>query len=186
MSAPPAPPDFSSLSEVSSRALRLAIEGLESCPPPVARQLTFSAEDLISGAAVQFAKTHLADVKKGQSALYRFSLPHDADPQETQIAFDHRSATAFGRAFARSNGTQSHVLYVGRSYDLRKRTVEHLGFGARQTFALNLAHWAPVLDLPIQFDFAIYDPCVTSETLGHLEDALWDASRPMFGRRGSR
>lgn len=186
MTAAPPPADFSSLSQMSSRALRQAIEGLESCPPPLTGKLTFQAKGLISGTAVDFAKTQLADIKHGQSALYRFSLPLDANPEETQIAFDNKSATASGRAFARSNAQQSNILYVGRSYNLRKRTVEHLGFGAPQTYALNLSHWAPVLDLPILFEFGIYDPCVTSETLGHLEDALWDASRPMFGRRGSR
>lgn len=135
---------------------------------------------------MDFAKVQLAGIKKGQSTLYRFSLPLGVDPEEVQIAFANKSASAYGRAFARHNAARSHVLYVGRSSDLRKRTVEHLGFGSPKTYALNLAHWAGVLDLPILFEFAIYDPCVASETLGHMEDTLWDKSQPMFGRRGSR
>lgn len=179
-------PDFASLSTLSSHSLAQAIEALAACPSPTPQQLSFQTNDLVSGEAMNFAKVQLTGIKKGQSTLYRFSLPLDVDPEEVQIAFANKSASAYGRAFARRNAARSHVLYVGRSSDLRKRTVEHLGLGSPKTYALHLAHWAGALDLPILFEFAIYDPCVASETLGHMEDTLWDKSQPMFGRRGSR
>ncbi len=39
---------------------------------------------------MNFAKVQLVGIKKGQSTLYRFSLPLDVDPEEVQIAFANK------------------------------------------------------------------------------------------------
>jgi hypothetical protein len=89
------------------------------------------------------------------------------------------------RAYARANNC-CQTLYVGSSSSLGRRFREHLGYGARGTYALHMSQWAPTLDLQVRFVAARYPATVRAELLGLLEDQLWDQLKPMFGRKGRR
>ena len=60
----------------------------------------------------------------------------------------------------------------------------HLGYGAKGTFALQLAHWAQELNLELDFVCAEYPQEIPSEVLQALEDTLWNTLK--LGRRGQR
>ncbi len=89
------------------------------------------------------------------------------------------------RAYPRFN-RQSEFIYVGCSWSMLSRFKDHLGYGAKATFALQLAHWAQELNLELDFVCAEYPQETPSEVLQALEDMLWDTLKPMFGRRGQR
>ena len=79
--------------------------------------------------------------------------------------------------------------YVGRKH--RKpngqRFKEHIGYGAKSTYALHLSHWAqdfPYLELTCHY--AQYQEGTAQNLLQALEDALWEKKTPMFGRKGSK
>lgn len=92
-----------------------------------------------------------------------------------------------GRAYARLNKEASYCFYVGSSYDFSKRYKEHIGCGAKATYALQLRHWAqdfPSLQLTLAY--AEYHQGTEQDLLQALEDALWEKLKPMFGRQGSK
>jgi hypothetical protein len=110
-----------------------------------------------------------------------------ADPEACGRAFREAKAGKIeGRAFARDNGCVGPCLYVGSSHDLAERLSWHLGFGHPSRSALQLAHWASVIQAPLVLSVAAYSPDLPTGTLQCLEDSLWDEMRPMFGRRGAR
>lgn len=89
------------------------------------------------------------------------------------------------RAYPRFN-QQSEFIYVGCSWGMLSRFKGHLGYGARGTFALQLAHWTQELNLELDFICAEYPQETPSGVLQSLEDTLWNTLNPMFGRRGQR
>jgi hypothetical protein len=66
------------------------------------------------------------------------------------------------------------------------RLKEHLGYGAKATFSLQLAHWTTGLDLELKFICARYRNSAQPDVFQALEDTLWDLLQPMFGRKGRR
>lgn len=183
---PFSPPTFSSLASLSIADLTKATSALAVCAEPATGEVWFAPGSISSGQSSLDLETALHKVRRTSGALYRFSFPPKTNPQAVQEAFDAGRLRTPDRAYPRKNYANSHVLYVGRSLGLKRRVQEHLGLGSPRTYALNLLHWAEPLALPIRLEFAIYDASVSDSTFGHLEDALWDHSEPMFGRRGSR
>lgn len=178
-------PDLTGLASFAIASLQTAIDALSSCPEPEIRAFTITPQALTLDGAKGFIATDLAELSSSKPTLYRISLVGDMDPQTILKAFDLGREQAPDRSYARRHGPRSNVLYVGRSSTFKKRIKEHLGFGARQTYALNLASWARPLNAPLLLECAAYDPSVSASTLSHLEDALWIKSMPIFGRQGS-
>lgn len=90
-----------------------------------------------------------------------------------------------GRKYARMFQS-SQTLYVGGSKDLKARLSQHLGYGAKAVYAMQLAHWARQHDVEVEFSVARYDAATHDDVLGALEDFLWAQRRPMLGRQGRR
>jgi hypothetical protein len=90
------------------------------------------------------------------------------------------------RAYARLNSQPSTYIYVGSSASIGRRFREHLGYGARRTYALHLAFWAHDLPMDLELSAARYPPTASEALVGVLEDQLWDSLKPMFGRQGRR
>lgn len=121
----------------------------------------------------------------------RFVYYFEADADEASLAALHKAITEArvakraARRYARLF-TPNRVLYVGGSASLRSRFREHLGYGNKAVFAMQLAYWANVCDVPVRFTAARYSPSVSNEVLGALEDQLWSQLKPMMGRQGRK
>lgn len=90
-----------------------------------------------------------------------------------------------GRAYARDNKVVSRTLYVGRSQSIKKRIAEHLGYGSKSTYALQMKYWAT--EIEGEFCIKIYrfeEP--ESNVIQAIEDGLWGKLKPMFGRQGAK
>jgi hypothetical protein len=123
-------------------------------------------------------------VKRKRPYLYYLQIIGSSNLSSMEKAFTVEKSKS-DRAYARFN-SQSKVLYVGSSSDIGKRIREHLGYGAKATYALQLAHWCRNLNLSLEFVLAEYSTTTDSDLLQTLEDTLWDNLHPMFGRKGSR
>ena len=127
----------------------------------------------------------------GQVVIYLLQVIHGGDVEAIREAFADakKHDRVERRAYPRMNegsAAGSRCLYVGSSADIGKRLREHLGYGARQTYALQLAHWARDLRLEVEFVCVKYEGTEDKEVLQALEDTLWDELQPLFGRRGRR
>ena len=74
----------------------------------------------------------------------------------------------------------SKIMYVGSSTtSVKKRIEQHLGNGARDTYALHLSHW---FKGEIKITIKIYDEPIA--VLQIIEDALSHELKPAFGKQG--
>jgi len=89
-------------------------------------------------------------------------------------------------AYTRFNNKKSKYLYVGRSSNLFQRLKQHMGYGAKSTYALHLAYWANAFNLEIEFRCAKYKGGLAPDVYQTLEDTLWQEISPMFGRKGAK
>lgn len=185
MSPPVAEPAFSDLPSLAISSLETALEALRSCAPPQVQTFMIQPEALAADGAQAFVQMELAALQPRAPTLYRLSITAELEPDRILKAFDLGRQQTPARRYARRHGHGSNVLYIGRSSHLRRRIREHLGFGAPQTYALNLAAWARPLNVPLLLECATYDAHLSDVALGLLEDALWAHSKPMFGRKGS-
>jgi hypothetical protein len=103
----------------------------------------------------------------------------DGNPNATFIQLSNYKQTG-QRACPRLNAP-SVVMYVGSSTtDLKKRITEHLGFGSKSTYALNLSHW-----FHGQYKITIRVYKESPDVLQIIEDSLSHELSPAFGKRGA-
>lgn len=117
--------------------------------------------------------------------VYAISVDPSVDPQQVwQLLNGAKADGHHGRAYPRIRPCDDSChLYVGTSKDPIKRFLEHLGFGSKSTYALQMAYWCGELSGALRIEAAFYNS-VSSEVLCQLEDRLWMEKSPMFGRRG--
>lgn len=125
----------------------------------------------------------------GNGGRYLYTISRESsDPSNENLAnsFAHAKASEKGeRAYARLN-LPSSCIYVGSSGKIHQRIKEHLGYGAKGTYSLQLSAWATSLGLDLELRCAQYPANTPPDVLQVLEDALWSQLRPMFGRQGAR
>jgi hypothetical protein len=124
---------------------------------------------------------------KSKSCLYFLECEGaNVDLAAVEDAFARAKAhEANDRAYARLNA-QCRCFYVGSSQSVAKRLNDHLGYGARGTYALQLHHWARPLSLVLEFVCAKYADNTPFSVVQALEDTLWQTRQPMFGRQGRK
>ncbi len=124
---------------------------------------------------------------KSKSCLYYFECRSpNIDLAKVERTFaDAKAHEASDRAYPRLN-VAGKCFYVGSSQSVAKRLTEHLGYGARKTYALQFIHWARPLSLHLEFICAKYPEATPSAVIQALEDTLWETKAPMFGRQGRK
>ena len=73
----------------------------------------------------------------------------------------------------------SNTLYVGTSKNIPQRLKQHLGDGNKRTYSLDLIHWFPK---NIDLILVIYS-INHQEVIESVEQAIWDETKPLFGKR---
>jgi hypothetical protein len=89
------------------------------------------------------------------------------------------------RAYARLN-RESYCLYVGSSNDIVPRIRQHLGFGPKGTFAMQLCHWCENTKLDLTLKIYSFANSIEEKAFQSFEDGVWDSLKPMLGRQGKR
>ncbi|MFV3306056.1 GIY-YIG nuclease family protein [Pseudomonas sp. NY15181] len=91
-----------------------------------------------------------------------------------------------GRAYARLHHA-SQCLYVGSSSSPMARLKQHLGFGAKGTYAMQICHWLPPQSSgSLKIDVWRFSKETPKAVIQVIEDGLWASRQPMFGRQGAR
>ena len=107
------------------------------------------------------------------------------------IAASIRSALEQARKTAKDysrinqDHNETNTIYVGRSKAVRSRLRQHLGAQGQGVFSLHLQRWATRIDMDITIflmSFTNSDDLLVQA----IEDGLWSALKPAFGRKGGR
>jgi len=181
-------PDFSSLPAKAQAHLASVSKAVSGVVPKETKTWKVQTKSLVEGDQEPSVINEVkAWSEKGCVYLYTFSMASEKnDPSNLIEAYANAKASEKGnRAYARLNQA-SRCMYVGSSEKIHQRLKEHLGFGAKGTYSLQLARWASPFDLELEFECAKYPAGIDSEVLQALEDTLWAELLPMFGRQGAR
>lgn len=165
------------LRDLANHVERTAIDSLHEV------SVTFS--DIRTGYPTQT----LAGLKAWSSSsaryIYQFSVEDD-QVEDLHSAFKGAKETKKNdRAYCRLN-TASRLLYVGCSSDLDSRIKQHLGFGNKGTYAMQLIHWLPECEGVLRIQAWRFDKEIDNAVVQAIEDGMWSANKPMFGRQGAR
>ncbi|MGF6570038.1 hypothetical protein ABH945_002149 [Paraburkholderia sp. GAS333] len=124
---------------------------------------------------------------KGDFVVYRFQTDV---PGKFHAVFPESSVRSYKLSRKNEVTDDGVTLYVGSSRDFASRLLQHFGFGFEGTYALHLTRWVPesLRQTQIVLEYWTVRNCnqVRPIVLQTLEDYLWDHSRPVFGRRGSK
>lgn len=73
------------------------------------------------------------------------------------------------------------TLYVGTSKTIKSRIRQHLGYGPKRTYSMDLIHWFPK---KIDINLSIYKVSMNNDfAIELIEQAIWDLKEPQFGKR---
>jgi len=140
---------------------------------------------------VQYVEDFLNKIKKQinhnkYKYIYTFSLPDNFATDNVYNRYkDAKENKKSERAYARLN-TKSSCLYVGSSKGLISRIKQHLGFGPKGTYAMQLCYWCETLNLDITLNIYAFANRVSIKAFQAFEDGAWNLLRPMFGRQGKK
>jgi hypothetical protein len=167
------------MSRIAEEVTRLVLSSV--------RQIECSLSDFAGAGALRCRLGEWSLPEKGEFVVYRFQTEA---PEAFHTAFPERSARTFHLSRKNELMDDSDTLYVGSSRDFASRLQQHFGFGNEGTYALHLKRWVPesLCHTPLVLEYwTVRDSTqVRPEVLQTLEDYLWDHSRPVFGRRGSK
>jgi hypothetical protein len=149
----------------------------------------FNTKELVVGEALPLIIDEVKNwYKRGCLYLYILQIADDLqDPSKFLDMYCQTKNDTIGRrAYARPHKKASPYLYVGSSEKPYQRLKEHLGYGAKGTYAIQLAYWANSMGCSILFECARYPIGTSQEAIQALEDTLWSDLLPMLGRQGAR
>ena len=138
----------------------------------------------------QFAEEFLYNIKKDinhniYKYIYAFYLPDDIPLDNIYNRYKNaKQSKRSGRAFAKLNGI-SRCLYVGSSKELISRVKQHLGYGPKGTFAIQLCHWCE-MDFDITLNIYAFGNNISTSAFQTFEDGAWNLLKPMLGRQGKK
>ena len=148
----------------------------------------FNTKDLQN---VQFVENLLNNIKtqinhNKYKYTYTFWLPDNFPLDSIYNRYKNtKESKKSERAYARLN-RKSRCLYVGSSKGLIPRIKQHLGFGPRGTFAMQLYYWCENLNLDITINIYAFDTDISIKAFQAFEDGVWNSLRPMLGRQGKK
>jgi len=180
---------FTTLAADTQNALASLAKAVSVVHPLSTYTLTFNSGALTPQREPVELFEEIATWEAAEPGRYIYYIETDNDTTAlTQLSQAFRAArekNLSNRKYSRPSGP-SQVLYVGGSSSLATRFRQHLGFGNKSVYAMQLAYWANVVDVPMRFIVARYAPTLSVEVHGALEDQLWSQLRPMMGRQGRK
>lgn len=148
----------------------------------------FNTKDLQNA---QFLENFLNSIKKQinhkrYKYIYTFYLIDNSPLDSIYNRYKNaKKSKKSERAYARLN-RKSHCLYVGSSKGLIPRIKQHLGFGPKGTYAMQLWYWCENLDLDITLNIYVFGNGISINAFQAFEDGAWNSLKPMLGRQGKK
>lgn len=174
----------STLTNIAANLRKLA-EQVETTAVDSLHEVFVTFSDIRTG----YPPESLASLKTWSSSkaryIYQFSVEDD-QANDLHNAFKHAKQTKKNnRAYCRLNSA-SRQLYVGSSSDLDSRIKQHLGFGNKGTYAMQLSHWLPEREGALRIQAWRFSKETDGQVVQAIEDGMWATIKPMFGRQGAR
>ena len=178
--------DHSSLESESRKRLSAMIENLRAVEEPKKAKIRLKFKDLECDKKDELHDRLKQTFPAKRSSIYSITASSGVDLIDTRKLLEAAKADKLdARAYSRVNAlSDSRCLYVGSSKSLPSRLLQHLGYGARTTYSLQLSHWAREISGAFTIEALIYES-IDQTTLCQLEDQLAIDQTPLFGRRGS-
>jgi hypothetical protein len=180
--------DIESIKKKTAQSLRDTASQVLELAPTAAKSFHFNTSqltlDTIPISFLSQVSTWATD--NGQRYIYYFRVTDASDLDRGYHQYEKAKKDGKGgRAYARLN-QQSEYLYVGSSQNVALRTKEHLGYGSRTTYAMQLAYWAHDLAMDVEFRCIGFPERANPKALQALEDGIWEELNPMLGRQGAK
>ena len=148
----------------------------------------FSTQNLQN---IHYVESFLNNIKKQinhkkYKYIYTFCLPDNFPTDSVYNRYKNaKESKKSERAYAKLN-TKSPCLYVGSSKALIPRIKQHLGFGPKGTYAMQLCYWCENLNLNITLNIYAFDNGISIKAFQAFEDGAWNYLKPMLGRQGKK
>ncbi len=132
-------------------------------------------------------QTHNPELQYGKSkpGIYYFKIDNEIGGIEVVSSLEHykekkeRSCPKIDR----SKSMDSTYLYCGSvKKNLLDRLIQHLGFRHKDTYSLQLVHWAKNLGLKLEYHYA-FMRAEEKHLIRHVEASLFKALNPLVGKR---
>ncbi len=150
--------------------------------------IDFNEDGFGRGEISKWANT-VADDENNCPVIYRISAVEAVSRDLCLRSFDALDQPA-NFAMARSNiahrAPENNILYVGSSHNIGSRIKQHLEWAPIRTYALHMCRWCRGNAGSIRVELQSLGIPAFDKTVQDIEDTLWDASRPLFGKRGGR
>jgi hypothetical protein len=173
-------------------AISDSLEKIEICEPngcfEVSTDELFSS-DTENSILKQKVKDYLGNFDN--EVIYTVDLKNCKDYDAINTAFDEAKSKKKGkRAYSKHNNNKSGLLYVGSSQSkyLITRIRNHLGIGSRTVYSLHIKEWLPQA-LNCTIVIRVFQAKIPNNNIQILkmleivEQGLWDAHKPLFGKR---
>ncbi len=164
------------------------IDGIKNIQFEKKMSYKFNTKDLQN---VQYVENFLNQIKnqinhKKYKYIYTFCLPDNFLKNNVYNRYKNaKESNKSERAYARLN-SKSPCLYVGSSKGLTPRIKQHLGFGPKGTYSMQLYYWCQNLDLEITLNIYAFDNSISMKAFQAFEDGAWNSLKPMLGKQGKR
>jgi hypothetical protein len=181
--------DVKEIQETTIRDLESIIDGIRKIEFVEKRSYSFNTNEIQDAKSVESLLGRIQrQINHGKfKYIYTFSVsrkfPISSIYDTYKAAKDSRKA---GRAYARLNKSESYCLYVGSSYDLIQRIKQHLGFGPRGTFSMQLCHWCEDANFEVTLRIYAFTIGIDTKAFQAFEDGVWESLKPMLGRQGKK
>ena len=178
-----------SLKNIAIDNLERRIKDIEECRFLSFEPIHFTFDEITAGIQTKNLKNLLNEImgkKVNHPTIYRISVSDSAVASELYDKFLNIREQNKDIRFPKINkNSSSETIYVGSSISIVSRIKQHLYDAAKGTYALKMSTWnltgSNKLKLELTSDFS------SKRHFGFqdLEDALWQQSQPMFGKKGS-
>lgn len=136
--------------------------------------------------------SHIPTGHKGDAGntdfIYIIRLAKDANTsaKELHSALEGHRKKIEKKDFCKINEKHSsNTLYIGRSKTLRSRLSQHLGAANHGVYAMHMQRWISQNLLKLEISYLTFKN-ESNLLIQAIEDALWTAEKPAFGKKGGR
>lgn len=181
--------DVKVIQETAIRDLESVIVGIKNIEFLEEFSYSFNTQEIQSA---EFVENLLAEIRMHIDHdrfkyIYTFFLPDNCQVTNLHEKYNAaKNARKGARAYARLNRGESRCLYVGSSNGLIPRIRQHLGFGPKGTFAMQLCHWCEGANLDLTLNIYSFGNSIDDKSFQAFEDGVWDSLKPMLGRQGKK
>jgi hypothetical protein len=184
------PQEFTAAITSASEQLQLVREALEAITCPRVDTLRIDLRDLSQEAIGELLEDVPSGYRKADrdnDYVYVLRLSNNDQEMVTTLWDQLDAARTLADDYCRVNreNVRTFALYVGRSKKLKSRLTQHLGTEQRGVYSMHMQRWATGNNAEISLSYMKFE---NQEDLliQAVEDGIWAALRPAFGRKGER